>query len=99
MSTAVLSDFDVHLWREGSHFRAYEKLGAHLQSRDGVAGTRFAVWAPNARRVSVIGDFNQWRRDADQLHPVDSSGIWEGFVPNVGIGALYKFAITSHERN
>ena len=62
MSATVLSDFDVHLWTEGTHYRAYEKLGAHPDIRDGVPGTRFAVWAPNARRVSVIGDFNQWQR-------------------------------------
>jgi 1,4-alpha-glucan branching enzyme len=95
VSTAELSDLDVYLWAEGTHVRAYEKLGAHPAQRHGVAGTRFAVWAPDAERVSVVGDFNGWRPRADEMHPVDSTGIWEGFVPGVGVGALYKYAITS----
>jgi 1,4-alpha-glucan branching enzyme len=99
VSTAVLTDFDIHLWSEGSHFRPYEKLGAHPTERDGVAGTHFAVWAPNARWVSVIGDFNGWRPGAHQLHPVGTSGIWEGFIPGVGQGALYKFHIVSQYGN
>ena len=94
MATASLTDFDVFLWNEGSHFRAYEKLGAHPHERNGAAGTRFAVWAPSAGRVSVIGDFNGWREGADPLHPVGSSGIWEGFVGGIGPGTLYKYAIT-----
>jgi 1,4-alpha-glucan branching enzyme len=100
VSTATaLTDFDVYLWAEGSHYRAYEKLGAHPAEEDGVHGTRFAVWAPNARWVSVIGDFNGWKPDANPLHPVNSSGIWEGFVPGVGVGTLYKYAITSQYHN
>jgi 1,4-alpha-glucan branching enzyme len=99
VSTAVLTDFDVHLWSEGSHYRTYEKLGAHPTERDGVAGTQFAVWAPNARWVSVVGDFNGWRPGAHQLHPVRTSGIWEGFIPGVGSGALYKFHIVSQYGN
>jgi 1,4-alpha-glucan branching enzyme len=95
LSTATLTDFDIHLWNEGSHFRAYEKLGAHPDERGGVPGTRFAVWAPDAGRVSVVGDFNGWQPGANPLHPVGSSGIWEGFVPGVGPGALYKYEITS----
>jgi 1,4-alpha-glucan branching enzyme len=94
VSTA-LTDLDVYLWSEGSHFRAYEKLGAHLEERDGLAGTRFAVWAPNARRVSVIGDFNSWKLGAHPLEPVRSSGIWTGFVAGVGPGARYKYHIVS----
>ncbi len=99
MSAAVLTDFDVHLWSEGSHFRTYEKLGAHPTERDGVAGTQFAVWAPNARWVSVVGDFNGWRPGVHQLHPVGTSGIWEGFIPGVGSGALYKYHIASQYGN
>ena len=95
MSSATLTDYDVYLWAEGSHFRAYEKLGAHLAERDGVAGTRFAVWAPDALRVSVVGDFNGWREGVHALTPIASTGIWECFIPGVGRGALYKYAIVS----
>jgi 1,4-alpha-glucan branching enzyme len=95
VSTAALTDFDVYLWSEGSHFRTYEKLGAHLTERDGVAGTQFSVWAPNARWVSVIGDFNDWAPGAHALESVRSSGIWTGFLPHVGPGAGYKYHITS----
>jgi 1,4-alpha-glucan branching enzyme len=95
VSAATLTDFDVYLWSEGSHFRTYEKLGAHLAERDGVSGTQFAVWAPNARWVSVVGDFNDWAPGAHALAPVRSSGIWTGFIPNVGQGARYKYHITS----
>jgi 1,4-alpha-glucan branching enzyme len=93
-----LTDFDLYLWGEGKHYRAYEKLGAHLTEQDGLAGTHFAVWAPNAREVSVIGDFNSWEPGAFYLHQRATSGIWEGFVPGVGQGALYKFAIESHHQ-
>jgi 1,4-alpha-glucan branching enzyme len=93
----VLTEHDVYLFREGTHFRAYDKLGAHLEATEaGGAGTHFAVWAPNATRVSVVGDFNGWRPD---VHPLeargDSSGIWSRFVPGVRHGALYKYHIES----
>ncbi|MFA6028926.1 MAG: 1,4-alpha-glucan branching protein GlgB [Elusimicrobiota bacterium] len=93
----LLSDDDAYLFNEGSHFRLYDKLGAHLAQRDGVDGVYFAVWAPNARFVSVIGDFNDWDRNKDRLHPHGSSGIWEGFVPGLGQGTVYKYHIRSHE--
>jgi 1,4-alpha-glucan branching enzyme len=93
----TLTDFDLHLWNEGTFFRAYEKLGAHPGDQDGTAGTHFAVWAPNAGRVSVIGEFNGWKEGASPLHPVGSSGIWAGFVPGVGTGTLYKYALTSRD--
>ncbi len=99
MSTATITDFDQYLWSEGSHFRAYEKLGAHITQRDGVVGTKFAVWAPDARQVSVIGDFNGWNPSKNQMHPVGSTGIWETFVPGVGQGTNYKYAITSRHNN
>jgi 1,4-alpha-glucan branching enzyme len=95
VSTAALTDFDVYLWSEGSHFRTYEKLGAHLAERDGVSGTQFAVWAPNARWVSVVGDFNDWAPGVNALGPVRSSGIWTGFIPHVAQGARYKYHVTS----
>ena len=90
----LLTERDIYHFREGSYFRAYEKLGAH-PTPDG-AGTHFAVWAPNATAVAVIGDFNGWREEA---HPLaarhDSSGIWEGALAGVGPGALYKYHISS----
>ncbi len=95
-STRLLTDHDVYLFKQGTHFRLYDKLGAHLAETQGESGVRFAVWAPNAERVAVIGDFNGWDR---AIHPLasrnDGSGIWEGFVAGVGNGALYKFHITS----
>jgi 1,4-alpha-glucan branching enzyme len=89
------SEQDLYLFNEGTHSRLFEKLGAHPTEVEGRAGTRFAVWAPNAASVSVIGSWNGWRPDADPLHPRASSGIWEGFVADVGPGALYKFALRS----
>jgi 1,4-alpha-glucan branching enzyme len=90
---SLLSDFDRHLLAEGTHYRAYEKLGAHAAVLDGVAGVAFAVWAPSARRVSVVGDFNDWdgRRHPMRLHP--ANGIWEIFVPGLSEGQRYKFEI------
>jgi len=94
----LLSDFDIHLFNEGRHYRLYEKLGAHPARAEGVAGTYFAVWAPNANYVSVIGDFNGWDKAAHRLRPRGESGIWEGFIPGVGKGAVYKFHIGSHNK-
>jgi 1,4-alpha-glucan branching enzyme len=94
-----MSDHDVYLFKEGSHIRLYDKLGSHVGTCDGESGTWFGVWAPNAARVSVIGDFNQWDRTR---HPLevrqDGSGIWEGFVPGAGHGSCYKYAIESRYR-
>ena len=94
----VISDDDLYLFNEGSHYRLYEKLGAHLMTVDGVEGTYFAVWTPNAKRVSVIGDFNGWHKSSHGLRPKGQSGIWEGFVPGIGEGTLYKYHIVSHHR-
>jgi 1,4-alpha-glucan branching enzyme len=94
-SIATLTDFDLHLWSEGTHVRAYEKLGAHPLVVDGTAGTQFVVWAPDAEAISVIGDFNGWTVGANPMTPVQSSGLWRTFVPNVGDGATYKYAIRS----
>jgi 1,4-alpha-glucan branching enzyme len=98
-TSPVLTDYDLHLWAEGSHYRVYEKLGAHIAYRDGKAGTQFAVWAPNARHVSVIGDFNGWAAGRNPMQPVESSGVWAGFVPGVRPGALYKYTIVSQYAN
>jgi 1,4-alpha-glucan branching enzyme len=90
-----ITDNDLYLFNEGTHFRLYEKLGAHLGERDGVEGAWFAVWAPNAAAVSVIGDWNGWSPNTDRLTPRVGSGIWEGFVPGVQQGAGYKYHIDS----
>ena len=92
------SDYDINLFRQGEHFKLYEKLGAHIMTVNGVEGTYFAVWAPNAERVSVIGDFNYWDKNAHPIHARwDGSGIWEGFLPGVGKGTVYKYYILSRE--
>jgi 1,4-alpha-glucan branching enzyme len=94
---SAISNDDIFLFNEGSHFRLYDKLGAHLTVVDGKPGVHFAVWAPNAERVSVIGEFNGWNGINHQLWPRDSSGIWEGFLPGIGEGLQYKFHIeTKH---
>ena len=92
----VLSNFDAHLMAEGTHLHIYERLGAHLVEVQGVRGVRFAVWAPNAQRVSVVGLFNQWdgRRHPMCFH--HSNGVWELFVPGLGEGTLYKYEIKTH---
>ncbi|MGB6452700.1 MAG: 1,4-alpha-glucan branching protein GlgB, partial [Steroidobacteraceae bacterium] len=91
-----LTQNDIYLFKEGTLYRAYEKLGAHPTVVDGRKGTRFAVWAPNADAVSVVGDFNGWTPERNALEPrSDQSGIWEGFIPEVGPGALYKYHIHS----
>ncbi|MFM8953759.1 MAG: 1,4-alpha-glucan branching protein GlgB [Planctomycetaceae bacterium] len=89
----MLSDFDLHLLGEGRHWKSYEKLGGHLETIDGVTGVTFAVWAPNADRVSVVGDFNGWDGAGHRMHKRIPSGIWELFVPGLGPGTLYKFRV------
>jgi 1,4-alpha-glucan branching enzyme len=95
----LLSEYDIHLFKEGNFFKLYEKLGAHTMAVEGKRGVHFALWTPNARFVSVVGDFNGWKPDS---HPLavrwDGSGIWEGFIPDLGIGSLYKFHIVSKSR-
>lgn len=88
-----LSEFDRHLFGEGKHWHIYRKLGAHLHTVDGIPGVLFAVWAPNAERVSVVGDFNHWDGRCHPMRSLGSSGIWEIFVPDLQVGCLYKFEI------
>ncbi|MEL7006682.1 MAG: 1,4-alpha-glucan branching protein GlgB, partial [Bacteroidota bacterium] len=91
---SLLTDFDIHLFKSGKHYNLYEKLGAHEVKVKNKKGTFFAVWAPNAKSVSVIGNFNSWDNQATPLFPRwDGSGIWENFVPGVGHGEVYKYAI------
>ncbi|MGA7668984.1 MAG: 1,4-alpha-glucan branching protein GlgB [Nitrolancea sp.] len=99
IANSFLSSDDVYLFNEGNHFRLYRHLGSHLTTVNGVKGTQFAVWAPNARDVSVVGDFNGWNRSADQLSAHGDSGIWEGFIEGVGKGTIYKYHVKSHHND
>ncbi|HKL03843.1 MAG TPA: 1,4-alpha-glucan branching protein GlgB [Cryomorphaceae bacterium] len=91
---SLLTEFDVSLFASGKHFKLYEKLGSHVVNKDGEKGTYFAVWAPNATSVGVMGDFNGWNKSSHPLNSRwDSSGIWEGFIPGVGNGTAYKYAV------
>ena len=92
-----ISELDTYLFAKGRHYEIYEKMGAHLAEEDGKAGTYFSVWAPNARSVSVVGDFNNWDRTAHPMQPVQQSGIWDTFVPGVKAGDLYKFAVETSQ--
>src|SRR5512146_3587810 len=83
----AIGEQDLHLFHEGTHLRAYRKLGAHLGTVDGAPGATFAVWAPNAASVSVIGDWNGWQKGRDELHPVGQGGLWQGFVAGVRSGS------------
>ena len=93
---SLFTDYDIYIFKQGSHYKLYEKLGSRVMTVNGITGTYFAVWAPNAEKVSVIGDFNYWD---SALHPLalrwDGSGIWEGFISNIGVGTLYKYHIVS----
>jgi 1,4-alpha-glucan branching enzyme len=93
--SGLFGEQDLHLFNEGTHTRVYRKLGAHLTTIDGQPGVAFAVWAPNAQSVSVMGDFNGWDKTSHPLHPVAASGIWQGFVPGLGAGAVYKYHLRS----
>ncbi|MFD1314398.1 1,4-alpha-glucan branching protein GlgB [Namhaeicola litoreus] len=97
---SLFTDFDIALFKSGKHFKLYEKLGSHLVEVDGVKGTYFAVWAPTAKSVSVIGDFNYWNDHQHRLNVRwDSSGIWEGFIPEAQPGMRYKYKIKSNNNN
>ena len=88
----MLTDYDLHLLGEGTHWRSYERLGAHLRTIDGITGVNFAVWAPNAESVAVVGDFNMWDRRSHAMRK-HGSGVWEIFVPGANVGAKYKYAV------
>ena len=95
----VLSDFDRHLISAGTHYELYRKLGANLVEHQGFKGVHFAVWAPNARAVSVVGSFNSWDGRRHQMRMLGSTGIWEIFIPNIGEGELYRFEIHGADGN
>jgi len=94
---SLFSEFDIDLFKSGKHYKLYEKMGAHPVEVNGVKGVYFAVWAPSAKSVSVVGDFNFWIQGEHLLHVRwDSSGIWEGFIPHVAVGTTYKYKIQSY---
>lgn len=91
----LLSDLDLHLFNEGNHFEIYERLGAHPREINGIVGINFAVWAPNAKAISVVGNFNEWEGRRHPLRKRTPSGIWELFVPDIDVGEIYKFRVTN----
>jgi 1,4-alpha-glucan branching enzyme len=95
---SLLTEFDISLYQGGKHFQLHHKMGSHIVEVDGQKGVCFSVWAPNAKRVSVTGDFNNWDTDSHILQPRwDSSGIWEGFIPGLGKGTVYKYHVKTHD--
>lgn len=95
--STIFSDYDFYLLGEGKLLKSYEKLGAHRREIDGIKGVNFAVWAPNATAVSVVGDFNEWSRETNPMHKHYPSGLWETFIPGLEVGALYKYSIETSE--
>ena len=89
----TLSEYDLYLFKSGDHHRIYNKLGSHAIQVDGVSGVQFAVWAPNARNVSVVGSFNSWDRRRHAMRELGASGVWEIFIPGLKEGELYKFQV------
>ena len=95
VSWGLLGEQDLYLFNQGTHDRMYRKLGSHLSSVDGRKGVAFAVWAPNAETVTVMGEFNAWDKASHPLHAIEASGIWHGFVPGLERGAAYKYHVRS----
>ena len=95
-SGRIVTDYEAYLFGEGHWLRAWEKMGARPAEMDGARGYSFVVWAPNARGVSVVGDFNAWDGRAHAMRSLGASGLWEAFVPGLGEGAIYKFEIQPH---
>ena len=97
---SLFTDFDINLFKAGKHFKLYEKFGAHKVTLNGQEGIYFSVWAPTAKKVSVVGDFNFWNDAGNELFVRwDSSGIWEGFIPNAKVGMRYKYKIVSNNND
>ena len=92
----IMGEIDLHLFAEGQHWQIYEKFGAHLREIGGERGVYFAVWAPNAHRVSIVGDFNNWDGRVNPMRKLLGSGVWELFLPGLKAGAHYKFEIRTH---
>src|SRR6476619_7608973 len=97
-TSVLLGDQDLHFFNEGTHVRLYDKLGAHLVTVDGKVGTYFAVWAPNADHVAVMGEFNGWDKKSHLLYSRGQSGVWERFFPDLHKGASYKYHIVSRDQ-
>ena len=93
----ILTEYDLHLFGEGTYLKTYEKMGAHIVDAGGVRGVHFAVWAPNARRASVIGDFNEWNEGGHPMRVLGNSGVWVAFVPGIGEGEFYKYEIETQQ--
>src|SRR5436189_1298355 len=93
----IMGEIDLHLFAEGQHWKLYDKFGAHLRTVGDAAGTAFAVWAPNAQRVSVVGEFNNWDGRLLPMRSLGPTGIWELFVPGIGVGTLYKYELKTKE--
>ena len=94
-----ITEFDNYLFGQGTHYDLYNKMGAHPMTLDGKKGVFFAVWAPNAQKVSVVGDFNQWDRTANMMERTEPMGIYELFIPDLGEGEIYKYCVTTQQGN
>jgi 1,4-alpha-glucan branching enzyme len=93
MVTSEMSEFDLYLYHQGTNYHAYEMLGAHFMARDGRKGVRFAVWAPHAKAVSVVGDFNDWDTRTHKMKKIKDGEIWSIFIEGIELGTVYKYAI------
>ena len=93
MEVSALKDFDLYLYHQGTNFYAYQMLGAHFVVEDGVEGVRFAVWAPHAKAISVVGDFNNWDYNENPMQRISDGEIWVTFIPNLQQGEIYKYSI------
>ena len=95
IGTGFITEVDRYLFNNGRHYEIFEKMGAHPKKYKGKNGMYFAVWAPHAEQIGVVGDFNSWDPEANAMKPLADSGIWEAFVPGIAAGELYKYAITT----